>query len=62
MILKHTILEFSITVPARSMACNFFYHPNTVNVFSNSILYIDMSHFCGFPICAVLSHTDPATG
>jgi len=62
MILKQTILEFSITVPTRSKACDFFYHPSTVIVFSNSILYIDMSYFCGSPVCVVPSHTGPATG
>ena len=62
MILKQTILEFSITVPTRSKARNFFYHPNTMIVLSNSIPYIDRSYCCSFPVCVVLSHTGPATG
>jgi len=62
MILKQTILEFSITVPARSKACNSFYHPNTRIMFSNSILCIDISYFSSFPFCVVLSQTGPATG
>jgi hypothetical protein len=57
-----TILEFSIIVPSRSKVYKVFYHPNTRIVFPNSILCIDISHFCGFPLCVVLSHTGPATG